>query len=141
MVAPDSGADPAEVDDASIEDAVVLHRLVPRAQIVEDHDGSCRPSTNAFKKGTRHGRRGRMSVYLDDTLRDQFRTPLEFVDDAITIGSITAGFMRDPCQQIVRRAPTTTDDAHGDVIGPERGSILKRMARQAVCIEGTWADA
>lgn len=130
-----------ESDDPTVPDDVLLHRLVPRTQIVEDGDGSCRPSTNAFKKGTRHGRRDRMSVYLNDTLEDQFRTVDEFIDAEITVGSLTAGFVRDPCNQKVRRRPTTIDDAHGDVIGPETGSILKKLARSAVCAEGDWAAA
>ena len=76
-------------NEVTIPDDVILHRLVPRLQIVEDERvaGGWRPSTNAFKKGTRRGRTDRMSVYLDDTLVDQFRSPDEYIDDGGLIGS------------------------------------------------------
>jgi hypothetical protein len=130
-------------DDKTIPQDVILHRIVPRLQIVKDErvSGGWRPSTNAFKKGTRRGRADRMSVYLDDTLRDQFRSPDEYIDGDVTLGCLPAGFYRLECEQCVRRSPTVVDEAHGDVIGPERGALLKRMARAAACYEGEWALA
>ena len=82
-----------------------------------------------------------MSVFLDDTLRDQFRSVTEFIDEDVTVGSLTAGFVRHECEQRVRRSPNTQDDAHGDVIGPQRGALLNKMARAAICAEGDWETA
>jgi hypothetical protein len=81
-----------------------------------------------------------MPVILDDELVHQFRSVWEYIDKRRTVGSLTAGFVRS-CEQLVRRSPTATDDAHGDVIGPNRGSLKTRMAREAVCPEGEWEDA
>ena len=41
----------------------------------------------------------------------------------------------------MERTPTDNEKAHGDVVGPEKGSILKKIVQAAECIEGDWERA
>jgi hypothetical protein len=51
-------------------------------------------------------------------------------------------FLLDDCsQERIDRTPTAVESAHGDVVGPDTDGIKKKMARHAVCVEGTWEDA
>jgi hypothetical protein len=82
-----------------------------------------------------------MSIIIDDSLREQFRSPAEFINGSRTVGSLSAGFVRHECEQRVRRSPTICDDAHGDVIGSNAQGFRKKMAREATCFEGDWERA
>ena len=125
-------------DDLSITDETLLYRLVPRVQIVSDSNlGRYRPSTNAFKKTTKTNR---MSVVLGDSLHEQERDPLELVSELRTAGSLSAEFARS-CEQVLARRPTEDEPAHGDVIGPDRKPLLKKLACEAACVEGDWEAA
>jgi hypothetical protein len=126
-------------DDARVDDETLVYRWVPRDQIVADPKmGRYRPSTNAFHNTTGTDR---MSVLLGDTLAAQHRDPASLPDALRTLGSLATSFVRQDCGQEVNRSPTPTELAHGDVVGSDSKKIRSKMAREAACVEGDWADA
>jgi hypothetical protein len=82
-----------------------------------------------------------MSVLLGDTLAAQKRDPAALPDTTRTLGSLSTSFVRNECGQEVSRSPLPAELAHGDAVGPDPKKIRSKMAREAVCVEGDWADA
>jgi hypothetical protein len=137
-------AAPEARDDETIPNDMLLYRKVSRYEIIRDHNlGRYRPSSNLFQKtkGT-----DRMSVVLDDALRADGRSPLDLIDERVTAGSFTAGFVRNECKEGVVRKPEADEPAHGNVVGTRKGSAEEkrkrdRLAREAACVEGDWEAA
>lgn len=128
---------PAE-DDLTIMNGTLLHRWLPRDQIVPDANlGRYRPSTNAFQKTTNTDG---MSVVLGDALAADGRTPSDLVSELRTVASLTAGFVRS-CDQVVVRDPIDNEPAHGNVVGPDSRGLRKKLACEASCVEGEWESA
>ena len=81
-------------------------------------------------------------MLLGDTLEAQGRDPATLPEPTRTLGSLVTSFVLNDCaQEEVRRSPLPEEPAHGDAVGPDPKRIRSLMAREAVCVEGDWADA
>ena len=117
-------------DDASVNDDLVLFRRVPPAHTRWTPDGP--EIRDGLFKNFPNPELLRMSVVLEDTLREDDRSPETIVAayPLFGVAAITAAAVRAEQQGVVR-SRTEEEPAHGDVCGEKPTSRRIRLAEQA----------
>lgn len=117
-------------DDPSVGPDLILYRWVP-PQHWRRRDGQIECRDGAFKNFP-NPELLRMSIVLDDTLRDDGREPSAIIEGRRDFGlvALTARQVRDIEQRVIRSA-TEDEPAHGDVWGEKPGAVRRRLASAA----------
>lgn len=121
----------AVANDAPVAPETELYRRVsPRLNIglVADEDRDCvRLSSAVFKTKNQ-----RLSVVIEDTLRDEDREPLDaltaYPDDFLV--AITADLAVNQ-EHAIERVPIDEEPAHAEVVGKVTGGKAREMCREA----------
>jgi hypothetical protein len=124
-------AEEGPIDDVSIENSTLLYRWVAPAHIRRTSAGiECRDG--AFKNFP-NPETLRMSIVLDDTLREHEREPdsILVLRSGYGLVALTAGEVRNLEQQRVLRSPRPEEPAHGDVWGEKSVGRRRRLAQLA----------
>ncbi len=120
----------APEDDSTVGDSLVLYRWVSPVHIRSTEWGP-ELREEAFKNFP-HPEHKRMSIVLDDRLRELRRVPASIVGGRAGYGlvALTAGEVRTEEQRVLR-SPMPDEAAHGDVWGDKPVARRRRLAEQA----------
>ena len=117
-------------DDLSILDRDRLLRRVKPNQLVNESDGTTRPSSAVFRDPE-------LSVNIESVMADQGRSPSEMLDGLAghCLTSITPGIVREfdrnaqDSHPVVRDSDPPNDSAHALVLGKKTKSFRNAMVR------------
>lgn len=117
-------AEHARQDDPTIPNEDRLFRRVSIEQLVQEPDGSRRPSSAVFKDAE-------LSVNIESLMVQQGRTPEDTLKNYPRhyLTSITAEQVREHGHPIVKDTDPPHDPAHGLVLGKKKGSFANAMVR------------
>jgi hypothetical protein len=119
-------------DDPSIRDDVrLLRRIIPEWVVADHNTNSKRVSSAAFSNSSgEHGIEEGMSVFLEDVLAAEGRTPASVLKgyESNALIAITAGWVRSLGQGVVRD-PLPDETAHAQVMGDKNANMRRKLAK------------